>query len=294
MSDELFGEDIQAQLDAFEIKAKRFGEYKADLSVKPLKTGFRAFERYKLLRANRPDLFVIGARPGNGKTSFLVQVLRNVAKSGAGYTYMFSLEMDGSQLMERALAAEANCAIDDLWRLPEARRSAAEGRIGQENFYVDDQSGLDINTLRARVLDFNRRHKLAVVGVDYLQIVRGEGGDRRAQIGSVAEGLKNLAKEIDCPVIALAQMSREIEKRQALSKSARPVMSDLQDCGLVENWADQILFLDGAGKRDPARAGQIDCYIAKNRHGSVGDFVLAFDGSRTQFADYYSEGDETL
>src|SRR5690606_14408746 len=116
-------------------------------------------------------------------------------------------------------------------------------------------------------------------------IVRGEGSDKRTQIGSVAEGLKQLAKDLNCPVIALAQMSREIEKRQALSKSARPVMSDLQECGLVENWSDQILFLDGAGKRDPSRAGQVDAFIAKNRHGAIGEFVLAFDGSTTTFKD---------
>jgi replicative DNA helicase len=282
--------ELDARLEAFEVQAKRFGTYKADLGVKTLNSGFTAFNRFKLLRQSRPDLCVIGARPGNGKTSFLVQVLRSVARSGAGHTMMFSLEMAGSQLMERALAAEAETAIDDLYRLPESRRAAAEERIGKEDFFVDDSSGTDINTLRARVLDYKRRYPLAAVGVDYLQIVGADGASPRERVGQVAHGLKQLAKDINAPVIALAQMSREIEKRQAQSKTARPVMSDLQECSLVENWADQILFLDGAGKRDPSRLGQIDCTVSKNRHGQTGEFVLAFDGSRTQFSDFEDTG----
>ena len=285
MSDTPFDE-LDARLDAFEMPGKKLGSVKVDLSVRPQRTGFKAFDRHMLIRADRPDLCVIGARPGNGKTSFLVQVLRNLTKSENKTALMFSLEMDASQLKQRSLASEAGVAIDRLPFVDPARLDAAESRLEAEMLFVDDQSGLDVNTLRARAMAYNRKYGLTAVGVDYIQIVRAEGGDRRTAIGNVAEGLKQLAKDLNAPVIALAQMSREIEKRQSLSKNARPVMSDLQDCGLLENWADQILFLDGAGKRDPSRAGQVDAYVAKNRHGPTGDFILAFDASLTRFTDF--------
>lgn len=285
MKDDDVKDIFEAQLEAFEVPARRFSSFKADLAVKPLPTGFKSFTRYMLLREARPDLCVIGARPGNGKTSFLVQVLRNISKE-AGHTMMFSLEMDGKQLMARALASEAGVNIEELWKIPPHKREAAEARMEQENFYLDDSSSLDISVIRSRVIDYNKRHRLSAVGIDYLQIVKAEGFSKRDQVGRVAEGLKQLAKDIGAPVIALAQMSREIEKRQQFSKSARPVMSDLQECSLVENWADQILFLDGAAKRDPSREGQVDAYVSKNRHGGTGDFILAFDGGKTKFSDY--------
>lgn len=282
-------QDLDDLFDSFEVPAKRFGSVKADLAVKGLCTRLTAFDRFCLLREDKPDLLVIGARPGNGKTSFLVQLLREVAKSD-GHTLMFSLEMASSQLKMRAMAAETGTPSDRLHMLSEAKYAAAEARLDTENFYVDDTGGIDINTLRARAMDFKKRHPLKAIGVDYIQIVKAEGQDKRAKVGAVAEGLKQLAKDLNCPVIALAQMSREIEKRQQLSKSARPSMSDLQECALLENWSDQILFLDGAGKRDPMRQGQIDCYIAKNRHGATGDFVLSFDGATTRFTDYEESG----
>lgn len=281
-------DDIESRLAAFEVPAKRFGSIEADLSVRPLRTGFSAFERIGLIRANRPDLFVLGARPGNGKTSFLVQVLRNIAKAGEGATLMFSLEMDGGQLMLRSLAAETATNMDRLQHLPAARLAAAKARLSEEPFFVDDTSGMDINTLRARVADFHRRTPLACIGVDYLQIIKAseQRGTRREEVLESVEGLKQLAKDLSIPVLALAQMSRDIEKRQQNNKTARPAMSDLQECGGIENWADQIMFLDGAGKRDPLRAGEIDCYVVKNRHGAAEDFILRFDGATTRFSDF--------
>lgn len=288
MSDQATGGcDFDALVEEAELgPARRLGSVAVDLAVRSQRTGFTAFDRHLLVRASRPDLCVIGARPGNGKTSFLVQVLRNVVKAGEGAALMFSLEMDAGQLKQRAMASELKAPINRLQHLPEQRLKAAEQKLETEEFYVDDTSGLDINRLRQRAMARAKRSKLAAVGVDYLQIVRSDGGDKRSQVGAVAEGLKTLAKDLGIPVIALAQMSRDIEKRQQLSRSARPAMSDLQECSLVENWADQIVFLDGAGKRDPSRAGQIDTYVAKNRHGPIGEFVLAFDPDTTTFKDF--------
>lgn len=237
-------------------------------------------------------LFLLGDFTVTHNTSFLVQVLRQIARAGEGHTLMFSLEMDTAQLVLRGLTAEAGCPSDRLHMLSPAKIDAAQAVLDADNFYVDDMSGIDINTLRARAGAFAKRHKIAAIGVDYVQIVRAceRQGDKRQEVGEVAAALKQLAKDLSCPVVALAQMSRSIEQRQQQNKAARPSMSDLAECSLVENWADQILFLDGAGKRDPLRAGQIDCYIAKNRHGPAGEFVLAFDGETTRFTDFEEQG----
>lgn len=278
-------DEIEAKLLEAEVPARRFGSIPLDLKTRPLRSGFAAMEQYDYLRAGQPDLVVVGARPGNGKTSFLVQALLNIAKN-EGPTMLFSIEMAGEQLMKRAMAAESGTPIKQLHMLSPARQEAARAAIEAAPFFCDDTKGIDINTLRARAMDFNRRSKLAAVGVDYLQIVRTQAGrSRTEEVMQAVEGLKQLAHDIGAPVIALAQMSREIEKRQQLSKTARPVMSDLADCGGIERWADQILFLDGAGKYDPSRAGEVDVTAAKNRHGETRNFILRFDGATTRFSD---------
>lgn len=289
MSDDFFdkptSDELEQELAAFEAPARRLGSIPLKTATRPLKTGFKDMERYGYCRFGEPDLVIVGARPGNGKTSFLVQLLLNIARN-EGATMMFSLEMSGEQLIRRALASELGHDNTKLHLVSEERMQRARGKLSEAPFFVDDSKGMDINLLRARAMDMNRRNKLAAVGVDYLQIVgTEEGWSKRDEVMEVAKGLKTLADDLACPVIALAQMSREIEKRQQLSKSARPVMSDLAECGGLEAWADQILFLDAAWRRDPARAGEVDVTGAKNRHGNAASFILKFDGPTTRFSD---------
>lgn len=285
MSEKPSAVELEEQLAAFEIKARRFGSVSYRIEQRALRSGFTGMEQDDYLRAGEPDLVVVGARPGTGKTAFLVQMLVNIAKN-EGPTLLFSLEMASEQLRKRSMAAETGTPIRLLYLLSEAKRAAADAAMSAIPFFVDDSRSLDVNQLRAAALDMHRRTPLKAVGVDYLQLVKSLGRDKREQVGNVAEGLKQLALDIKAPVIALAQMSREIEKRQQLSKSARPTMSDIQESALVENVADQILFLDGAGKRDPLRQGQVDVIAAKNRHGVCRDFVLFFEGDTTKFSDY--------
>jgi|SRR6185437_7022383 len=286
MADKLTDEQIDIELATVNRgSARKLGSVEVDFNVRAQRTGFTSFNHHMLVRAQRPDLCVIAARPGNGKTSFLVQILRNLTKAGEGTTLMFSLEMATTQLMHRALASELKVPMEKLQYLDPARLKTATHRIEAENFYVDDTAGIHINTLHSFAREWHKISPLAAVGIDYIQIVNADGGDMRAQVGNVARGLKAMAKELNVPVIALAQMNRNIETRQANSKSARPTMSDLQECSLVENWADQIVFLDGAWRRDPLRQGEIDVYVAKNRHGRTGEFVLKFEGETMTFSD---------
>lgn len=281
---------IESRLEAFEVPARRLGSIPVKMSTRPLRTGFRDMEKNGYVRFGEPDLVIVGARPGNGKTSFLVQLLLNIAKS-EGPTMMFSLEMSGEQLIRRAIASETGQDNTRLHLLSQSRMESAQASINQLPFFVDDTKGMEINLLRSRALDLKKRHGLVAVGVDYLQIVgTGEGWSKRDEVMQVAEGLKKLAEDLQAPVIALAQMSRNIEQRQQQSKTAKPMMSDLAECGGLESWADQILFLDGAWKRDPSRAGEVDVTVAKNRHGNTVDFILNFDGPTTRFSDFGNEG----
>lgn len=279
--------DLDARLAAFEVPARRLGSIPVKMNTRPLKTGFAAMERYGYVRAGEPDLVIVGARPGNGKTSFLVQLLLNIAKT-EGPTMMFSLEMSGEQLIRRAIASETGQDNTKLHLLTASRMASAQAAVNSLPFFVDDTKGMEINLLRSRALDLKKRHGgLAAVGVDYLQIVgTAEGWSKRDEVMEVAKGLKKLSEDIGAPVIALAQMSREIERRQQQSKTAKPMMSDLAECGGLESWADQILFLDAAWRRDPSRAGQVDVTVSKNRHGNAADFILNFDGPTTRFSDF--------
>lgn len=286
MSD-IFNDDIDEKLAAAEAPFTHIADIKANMTTRPLKSGFKDLEKFEILRAGEPDLVILGARPGNGKTAFLVQALKHVAQH-EGTAIMFSLEMSKEQLKRRVLADESNTDIKKLQHLSEDRIGAVDKRLlSTTPFFVDDTKGLDINNLRARVLAYRKTHKVAIVGVDYLQIVRtSTGRSKREEILEVTEGLKQLANDINCPILAVAQMSREIEKRQQMSKTAKPVMSDLQECGGIENWADQIGFLDAAWRRDPARANEVDFFVEKNRHGMTGKFTLLFDGAQTRFSDF--------
>lgn len=284
---DLFNDEIEDALAAVESPFTHIGDIKANMHTRPLKSGFRELEKFEILRAGEPDLVILGARPGNGKTAFLVQTLKYVAQH-EGTAIMFSLEMSKEQLKRRILADESNTDIKKLQHLSDDRIGIVDKRLHDTTpFLVDDTKGLDINNLRARVLAYRKKHPIAIVGVDYLQIVRtSTGRSKREEILEVTEGLKQLANDVGCPVLAVAQMSREIEKRQQMSRGAKPVMSDLQECGGIENWADQIAFLDAAWRRDPARAGEVDFFVEKNRHGNTGRFVLLFEGAQTRFKDF--------
>jgi len=286
MSD-LFDDEIDEKLAQAEAPFTHIGDIVANMHTRPLNSGFRELEKFEILRHAEPDLVILGARPGNGKTAFLVQTLKHIAQN-EGTAIMFSLEMSKEQLKKRILADESNTDIKKLHNLSQDKIGIVDGRLKSGTpFLVDDTKGLDINNLRARVLAYRKRHPISIVGVDYLQIVRtSTGRSKREEILEVTEGLKQLANDIGCPVLAVAQMSREIEKRQQMSKAAKPVMSDLQECGGIENWADQIAFLDAAWRRDPARAREVDFYVEKNRHGNTGRFVLEFLGEQTKFKDF--------
>ena len=242
---------------------------------------------------NKSDLIILGARPGMGKTSFALNIVRNVAV-GAGKTVcFFSLEMSRDQLAQRMLSSEAGIKSEKLrtGELEDAewtRLAQAGENLSKANIFFDETSTITVPEMKAKL----RRMKPApdLVVIDYLGLMKSARNiDNRVQeVSEITRNLKIMAKELKIPVIACAQLSRGTE---AKGKSHKPALSDLRDSGSIEQDADIVLFLyretyydnektDDEDRGDPNKA---ECIVAKNRHGEIGTVDLYWDGQFTRF-----------
>ena len=242
---------------------------------------------------NKSDLIILGARPGMGKTSFALNIVRNVAL-GAGKTVcFFSLEMSRDQLAQRMLSSEAGIKSEKLrtGELEDAewtRLAQAGENLSKANIFFDETSTITVPEMKAKL----RRMKPApdLVVIDYLGLMKSARNiDNRVQeVSEITRNLKIMAKELKVPVIACAQLSRGTE---AKGKSHKPALSDLRDSGSIEQDADIVLFLyretyydnektDDEDRGDPNKA---ECIVAKNRHGEIGTVDLYWDGQFTRF-----------
>ena len=184
----------------------------------------------------------------------------------------------------RSISAYSNVPLADIREGKASQQSGiiadAMCRLAALPIHVDDTGGLHINQIVARARALHRRHKLGLIVVDYLTLVRGDGDKTTDRVGDVAQRLKVLAKELDCIVIALSQMSRECEKRT----DKRGILSDLRDSGEIEQAADVVIFLHRDEVYDPntPNKGVIEMIVRKNRHGGLGTAygLAAFDVSR--------------
>jgi replicative DNA helicase len=258
------------------------------------------------------DLIILAARPAMGKTAFALNAALNVAKSkdtgtrgGVGVGF-FSLEMSAEQLASRLLASESGISGQDI----------ARGDIHGENFqhlvmatdtlsrldlYIDDTPALSIGAMRSRARRMKRTHGIGMIVVDYLQLMRGSGrkdSNRVQEISEISQGLKSIARELNVPVIALSQLSREVEKRD----NKRPVLSDLRESGSIEQDADVVMFLYRefyykektiGTNPTPEQQAELDAIknlteliISKNRKGPTKAIKLVFDGPTTTFRNY--------
>lgn len=281
--------NFDEELKSFESPAHHIGSIDFDPTNNALMCGFSEIERGRYLRHGKSDLFVLAARPGVGKTQLALQICANVARSGSAL--FFSLEMDRRQLKQRLYSSESDTPLNRLHLLSENKRATIDARFNSCNLYVDDTNGLEINNLMSRTIAFNKFKKLDLIAVDYLQIVGTQGSRSKAEeVGQVAEKLKTLAKEVGCPVLALAQMNRNVESRLVHNKrDSRPMMSDLADSSNIEKFADQVVFLHRQYTVNKERPGEADVFVSKNRHGAVGDFKLGFSHELAKFYDYVEQ-----
>lgn len=246
----------------------------------------------RLTGLNKSDLIILGARPGMGKTSFALNILRNVAVNAGKTVCMFSLEMSRDQLAQRLLSSEAGIKSESL-RTGEltadewTRLAQAGDNLSKANIYLDETSSITVPDMKAKLL---RMKKVDLVIVDYLGLMHTpKPTDNRVnEISEITRSLKILAKDLKVPIIVCAQLSRATEGK---GKSHRPALSDLRDSGSIEQDADIVLFLyrdtyydnEKAPDADHADPTEAECIIAKNRHGEVGTVKMRWDGQYTRF-----------
>jgi replicative DNA helicase len=243
----------------------------------------------------KSDLVIIAARPGMGKTAFVVSALRNAAVDFKIPVAIFSLEMASIQLVNRMISAEAELESEKIKRGNLAEHEWAQlvhktSRLSSAPIFIDDTPALSILELRAKCRRLKAEHGIQIIVIDYLQLMRGEqGGNREQEIASISRSLKGIAKELNVPVLALSQLSRSVETRGGDKK---PQLSDLRESGSIEQDADIVMFLyrpeyykitvdeDGLPTQ-----GVGEVILAKHRNGSTGNVKLKFIGKYTKFAD---------
>ncbi len=240
------------------------------------------------------DLVIVAGRPSMGKTSFAMNIGEHVAIEQGLPVAVFSMEMGATQLAMRILCSSGRLdqqrirtgrLIDDDW----PRLTSAISKMQESPLHIDESPALNALELRARARRLARQcGKLGLVVIDYLQLMSASsaGENRATEISEISRSLKALAKELDCPVIALSQLNRSLEQRP----NKRPVMSDLRESGAIEQDADVIIFIyrDEVYNPDSTDKGTAEIIIGKQRNGPIGTVRLTFIGAYTKFENYTS------
>tara|TARA_B100001123_G_scaffold247863_1_gene276833 strand:+ start:76 stop:1425 length:1350 start_codon:yes stop_codon:yes gene_type:complete len=234
------------------------------------------------------DLVIIAGRPSMGKTAFALNIAHHVGTKTHRNVGVFSLEMSKEQLFQRMLTSEAQ--IDNtrfrtgmLTDADYSNLSEAMGKLSEANVFIDDSPGLGVLEMRAKSRRLKSERGLDLVIIDYLQLMQGRGrfDNRTQELASISRALKNLAKEIDVPVIALSQLSRAPESRS----DHRPQLSDLRESGALEQDADVVMFIfrEDVYDETPENQNTAEIIVGKQRNGPTGVVKLAFLKQQTRF-----------
>lgn len=244
------------------------------------------------------DLVIIAARPGMGKTAFVLTAARNAAVTFKKPVAIFSLEMPAEQLVNRMISAETGLPGEKLrkgnledWEWAQLHNRVNE--LSKAPLFIDDTPAITPVQLRAKCRRLKAQHDIGLIIIDYLQLMSVEGmkgGTRTEEVSMISRSLKALAKELNVPVIALSQLSRSVETRGGVK---RPMLSDLRESGAIEQDADLVAFLYrpeyyGLTQDDEGRntEGLVEFILAKHRNGDVGTILLRFLAKNTKFVDY--------
>lgn len=244
------------------------------------------------------DLIIVAGRPSMGKTTFAMNIVENAAIIGDAPILVFSLEMPAEQLMMRMLASlgridQTRVRTGKLEQDDWPKLTGAVNLLKDKPLYIDDTPGLSPTEMRTRARRIAREHgKIGLVMIDYLQLmqVKGFTEGRTAEISEISRSLKALAKELECPVVALSQLNRGLEQRP----NKRPVNSDLRESGAIEQDADVIMFIyrDEVYNEDSPDKGKAEIIIGKQRNGPIGTVRVAFVGKYSRFEDLVHSYDE--
>lgn len=256
-------------------------------NVTGIATGFVDLD-YRMSGLQPSDLVLIAARPSMGKTAFVLNIAQYVAFHSNLCTAIFSLEMSKEQLVNRLFSLESrvdaqllrsgNLADADWEKLIEGA-----GVIGRSQLIIDDTPGISISELRSKCRKYKLEHDLKLIIIDYLQLMSGSGrtDSRQQEISDISRALKGLARELNVPVIALSQLSRQVEQRP----DHRPMLSDLRESGAIEQDADVVMFIyrDDYYNKDTPDKNIAEIIIAKQRNGPIGTVNLVWLPQYTKF-----------
>lgn len=238
----------------------------------------------------KSDLIILAARPSMGKTAFALNVAQNAAVKGNASVLIFSLEMSKEQLGQRLLAMESKVDMENIKkgkieRTDWDRIMLAVDKLSSANIQIDDSPTLSVFEIKNKCRRMKAEHGLDLVVIDYLQLMRAEGKteSRQQEISNLSRYLKLLAREMDCPVIVLSQLSRAPEQRP----NHRPILSDLRESGSIEQDADIVIFLyrDDYYNEDTEKPGICEVNLAKHRSGPTGSLELTWVARYTKFSD---------
>ena len=235
------------------------------------------------------DMVLIAARPSMGKTTFALNIAEHAALREGKSVVIFSLEMPKEQLAYKLLCSEANVDMlklrtgnldDKDWE----NIARATGPLSKAKIYIDDTAGVTVMEMRSKCRRLKMEYGIDLILIDYLQLMSGSSSENRQQeVSEISRSIKALAKEMECPVIALSQLSRAPEQRA----DHRPMLSDLRESGSIEQDADLVMFLyrDEYYNKETEDKNVAECIVAKHRNGPVGTVKMAFLGALSKFGD---------
>ncbi len=283
VSQDTIHQDFVPIKDILEITFERLDELsKKKGALRGIPTGLKGLDKM-LSGLQKENLIILAARPSMGKSSLAINIAQYAATTKKHGVIVFSLEMGRESIVDRMISAQGDI---DNWRISTGnleaedyeKYSIAAGELAEAPIFIDDTPGVSVLEMRTKARRLMLEHQIDLVVVDYLQLVRGRNLQNRVQeVSEISLGLKNLARELKVPVLALSQLSRAVEQRGGEKK---PQLSDLRDSGSIEQDADVVLFLYRANDDDRENFGLI---VSKHRNGPTGEMNLFFKGDRTRF-----------
>ena len=263
--------------------------------VSGVKTGYRDLD--KLTSGfQKGDLVILAARPSVGKSAFALNVANNSSYNSKEAVAVFSLEMPAEQLVTRLICCAGSINNDSLKTGSILKENpnkyyAAADKVMHDNLYIDDTPGIKVGEIAAKCRRLKQDVGLKLVIIDYLQLISGPNNSkesRQQEVSDISRSLKAMARELECPVIALSQLSRAVEQRKG-----KPMLSDLRESGAIEQDADIVAFLhreDYQNKEKEAETnGLTEIVVAKHRNGATADIPVVFEKQYSRFSDYTTE-----
>jgi replicative DNA helicase len=284
ISQDLTYQDFVPIKDTLEITFERLDELsKKKGALRGVPTGLKGLDRM-LSGLQKENLTVLAARPSVGKTSLALNIAQHAAVEGGFGIAIFSLEMGREMLVDRMISSQAGI---DNWKISTGnldeedfeKYGVAAGELAEAPIFIDDTAGISVMEMRTKARRLMLENKIDLIIVDYMQLVKAPQAESRVQeVSKISQGLKNLARELKVPVLAVSQLSRAVEQRGGDKK---PQLSDLRDSGSIEQDADIVIFLYRPEEEDKTNAKLI---VSKHRNGPTGELDLFF---RTEFTKFY-------